>query len=64
MQYDNYIQTLPTFDGENYHLWAIRMEAFLDASDLWEAVEENYEVGALPKNPTLNQIRAHKERKR
>ena len=39
------------------------MEAFLDASDLWEAVEEDYEVGPLPENPTLAQIRNHKERK-
>ena len=63
MQSDNLAQTLPAFDGENYHLWAIRMEAFLDASDLWEAVEEDYEVAPLPENPTLNQIRYHKERK-
>ena len=40
------------------------MEAFLDASDLWEAIEEDYEVGPLPENPTLNQIKFHKERKK
>ena len=39
------------------------MEAYLDASDLWEAVEEDYEVGPLPENPTLAQIKNHKERK-
>nr|KYP38341.1 hypothetical protein KK1_040413 [Cajanus cajan] len=39
------------------------MEVFLDANDLWEAVEEDYEVGQLPENPTLNQIKYHKERK-
>ncbi|XP_027338134.1 uncharacterized protein LOC113852077 [Abrus precatorius] len=57
MQSDNPVITLPIYEGENYHLWAIRMEAFLDASDLWEAIEEDYEVGQLPKNPTPNQIR-------
>jgi len=32
---------LPIFDGEteSYDLWAVRMEAYLDALDLWEAVE-------------------------
>ncbi|KAF2313189.1 hypothetical protein GH714_009695 [Hevea brasiliensis] len=33
----------PVFDGEDYQVWAMRMEAFLDACDLWEAVEEDYE---------------------
>ncbi|KAF2296636.1 hypothetical protein GH714_000761 [Hevea brasiliensis] len=33
----------PVFDGEDYQVWAVRMEAFLDACDLWEAVEEDYE---------------------
>ena len=63
IQFDNSVLTLPIFEGENYHLWAIRMEAFLDASDLWEVIEEDYEVGPLPENPTLNQIKFHKERK-
>ena len=63
MQTDNPVISIPSFEGENYHQWAIRMEAYLDASDLWEAVEEDYEVGPLPENPTLAQIRNHKERK-
>lgn len=63
MQSDNSAITLPIFEGENYHSWAIRMEAYLDASDLWEAVEEDYVIDPLPDNPTLAQIRNHKERK-
>ena len=39
------------------------MEAYLDAHDLWEAVEDDYKVEPLPNNPTLAQIRNHKERK-
>ncbi|XP_037491706.1 uncharacterized protein LOC105635639 [Jatropha curcas] len=39
------------------------MEAHLDALDLWEAVEEDYEVVPLPTNPTMAQIKNHKERK-
>lgn len=36
------------FDRENYQIWAVRMETYLDALDLWEALEEDYEIPALP----------------
>ena len=39
------------------------METHLEALDLWEAVEEDYEVPPLPNNPTMTQIKSHKERK-
>ena len=41
------------FDGSNYQLWAVRMEAYLEALDLWEAVEEDYEIPVLPNIPTM-----------
>lgn len=53
----------PVFDGENYDLWAVKMEAYLEALDLWEAIEEDYEVVPLPANPTMAQIKSHKEKK-
>lgn len=43
----------PVFNGEGYHVWAARMEAHMEANDLWEAVEEDYEVPPLPANPTM-----------
>ena len=51
------------FDRENYEIWAIRMEAHLDAHDLWEAVEEDYDVPPLPGNPSMAQIKNHNERR-
>lgn len=51
----------PVFDGTNYQVWAVRMEAYLDANDQWEAVENTYEVPPLPDNPTMAQIKIHKE---
>ena len=36
---------------------------YLEALELWEAVEEDYEVHPLPNNPTMGQIKNHKERK-
>ncbi|XP_048140232.1 uncharacterized protein LOC125316265 [Rhodamnia argentea] len=54
--------TPPVFDGENYQAWAVRMQAYLEGCDFWEAVEQDYEVAPLPDNPTINQIKLHKER--
>lgn len=53
----------PIFDGDNHNMWVVRMEAYLEALDLWEAVEEDYVVPPLPDNPTIAQIRNHKERR-
>ena len=38
------------------------MEMYLEALDIWEAIEEVYEVPALPINLTMAQIKAHKEK--
>ena len=43
----------PVFDREHYHIWAVKMKAYLDANDLWKDVEEDYEILPLPNNPTL-----------
>ncbi|XP_049364273.1 uncharacterized protein LOC125829038 [Solanum verrucosum] len=48
------------FNSENFHMWAVRMEAYLDALDLWEAIEEDYEVLG---NPTMAQLKIHKAKK-
>ena len=53
----------PIFDGTNYQMWAVRMEAYLGGNDLWEAVEDDYEVLPLPNNPTVAQMKHHNERR-
>ena len=53
----------PVFVGDNYQVWAIRMTAYLEALDLWEAVEEDYDIPQLPENPTMAQLKSHKEKK-
>jgi len=55
---------LTVFNGSNYQLWAVRMEAYLEALDLWEAVEEDYEIPVLPNKSTMTKIRMQKEKKR
>ncbi|KAG6492793.1 hypothetical protein ZIOFF_047760 [Zingiber officinale] len=49
------------FDGEKCQAWAVKMSAFMEGNDLWEAVKDDYEVTPLPDNPTINQIWLHKE---
>ena len=39
------------------------MTTHLEALDLWEAVEEDYEVPPLVDNPSINQMKIHRERK-
>ena len=51
------------FDGDNYQMWAVHMETYLEALDLWETVEEDYEIQSLPENPTMTQIKSQKEKK-
>lgn len=53
----------PVFEGINYQVGAVRMEAYLDANDLQEAVEQVYEVPILSDNPTVAQIKNHKKKK-
>ncbi|PKI75062.1 hypothetical protein CRG98_004536 [Punica granatum] len=42
-------------DGENYQ--TMRMRAYLEGCDYWEAMKNAFEVAALPDNSTLNHIR-------
>ncbi|KAJ8751718.1 hypothetical protein K2173_025889 [Erythroxylum novogranatense] len=44
-------------------MWAVRMETYLEALDLWEAVEEDLEIQPLPSNPTVAQMKSQKEKK-
>ena len=53
----------PVFNGEDYHVWVDMMEAHLEASDPLKVVEEDYKVLPLPANPTMAQIKNHKEKK-
>ncbi|RVX06045.1 Copia protein [Vitis vinifera] len=42
------VTTAPSIlDGDNYETWVVRMTIHLQALDVWEVVEENYEVPPL-----------------
>ncbi|KAH0679207.1 hypothetical protein KY284_020292 [Solanum tuberosum] len=52
-----------TFTSENYQIWSVKMQAFLEAYELWETVTEHKPLAALPANPTLAQIKSNNEEK-
>ena len=51
------------FAGENYQIWSVKMQTYLEAFDHWEVVAEDEPIAPLPANPTLAQIRAHTDKK-
>ncbi|XP_031284419.1 uncharacterized protein LOC116143141 [Pistacia vera] len=51
----------PIFNGEQYHVWAVKMKTYLRGHSLWKYVEEEKQIPELGANPTLNQIRIHEE---
>lgn len=53
----------PQFAGENYHIWAIKMKSYLQALNLWEAIEDGPNPAPLGPDPTLSQIKVHEEQK-
>ncbi|PHU30935.1 hypothetical protein BC332_03028 [Capsicum chinense] len=55
------IPSPPIFAGENYPIWAIKMRTYFRAYDLWQVVEVQGEVNPLPDNPTMAQIKNHRE---
>ncbi|XP_055814687.1 uncharacterized protein LOC129884413 [Solanum dulcamara] len=52
----------PIFSGDNYHIWAIKMKAYLKALNLWDVIERGEPVvQPLRYNPTLNDIKKYDE---
>lgn len=54
-------QSPPNFNGENYAIWSVKMEAYLRGYDLWDVIESGGEVLVLRENATLAQIKQHSE---
>ena len=54
MSGNNFMLAPPMFTGENYQIWAVKMESYLQASDLWDVVTS--EIPPLPEDPTFAQI--------
>lgn len=55
------IPSPPIFSEENYPIWTVKMRTYLRAYDLWEVVEVGGEMNPLPNNPTMVQLKNHRE---
>jgi len=52
----------PMFTGENYHIWVIKMKAYLIALSLWEAIESEDDLLPLGPNQTVAQMKIYEMR--
>ncbi|KAF2299226.1 hypothetical protein GH714_031026 [Hevea brasiliensis] len=53
----------PSFNGDNYPVWVVKMRSFLKAMNLWESVESDADPTPLGSDPTLAQIKKYEEDK-
>ncbi|KAF2323330.1 hypothetical protein GH714_034668 [Hevea brasiliensis] len=53
----------PSFNGDNYPVWVVKMRSFLKAMNLWEYVESDVDPPSLGSDPTLEQIKKYEEDK-
>lgn len=51
----------PVFDGINYQAWDVRMKAYLDANNIWNVVEQEYETQPLLDDPIISQIKNQRQ---
>ena len=63
MDSTNFSSKSPVFNGHNFGIWAVKMEAYLRAFDLWEIVENDRQPNPLGNNPTVAQIKFFNEEK-
>jgi len=55
--------TIPTFNGENYDFWSIKMKTFFCFQDLWEIVDEEFTIFADISTLNATQKKELKENK-
>lgn len=59
----NPVTAIPVFNGELYHIWAVKMRFYLKSQGLWSVVESEADPAPLCANPSLAQIKAYEEEK-
>ena len=55
MDFANFPAKTSVFTRHNYCVWAVKMETYLKAFDLWEILESNKQQTPLRNNPTIAQ---------
>ena len=63
MDYVNFPSKTLVFTGQNYSVWAVKIETYLKAFDLWEIVESDMQPTPLGNNSTIAQMKFFNEEK-
>jgi len=59
----NTASAIPVFNGEHYHIWAVKIKFYLRSQGLWNVVVSDSDPPLLTTNPTIAQMKAHEEEK-
>ncbi|RVX19280.1 Retrovirus-related Pol polyprotein from transposon TNT 1-94 [Vitis vinifera] len=59
----NTSSVIPVFNGEHYHIWAVKMRFYLRSQGLWNVVMSEAGPPLLRANPTVAQMKAYEEKK-
>ena len=54
---------IPVFNGEHYHIGAVKMRFYLRSQGLWNVVMSEADPLPLGANPTIAQMKAYEEGK-
>ena len=61
MAMNKFSTPIPILIVENYHIWAIKMKAYLKGPSLWEVIKNDADHVALPSYPILTQLKKYEE---
>jgi len=59
----NTASVILVFNGEHYHIWAVKMRFYLRSQGLWNVVVSDSDLSPLTANPIIAQMKAHEEEK-
>ena len=59
----NTFSVILVFNGEHYHIWAVKMRFYLRSQGLWNVVMSEVDPLPLGANPTVAQMKVHEEEK-
>ena len=60
---NNIASVIPMFNGEHYHIWAVKMRFYLRSQGLWNVVVSKFDLSTLITNPTITQMKTHEKEK-
>jgi hypothetical protein len=59
----NTTSAISVFNGEDYHIWAVKMRFYLRSQGLWNVVVSESDPPPLTTNPIITHMKAYEEEK-